>query len=98
MLKLHGAALSNYYNMAKGAAAVGRLVEFSPWIAGSEFSYADPVGYFTFVLSAPSAQANADIDLPGTLPGAKKWFEAVGARDSVTPVLADQAAMHRPKK
>ena len=84
-------------DLTKGAAAIGRLVKFSPWIAGSEFTYADLVGYFTFVLGAPSAQANADLDLPGLLPGAKEWFEAVGARASVVRALADQAAMRRPK-
>lgn len=79
----------------KGAAAVGRLVKFSPWIAGSEFTQADLVGYFTFVLATLSAQANADIDLLGLLPGAKEWNERVGARDSVKKALADQAAMRK---
>ncbi len=82
-------------DLKRGAAAIGRLVKFSPWIAGSEFSQADLVGYFTFLLAAPSAQANADIDLLGLLPGAKEWYEQVGARDSVKKALADQAALRK---
>jgi glutathione S-transferase len=82
-------------DLAKGAAAIRRLVEFSPWIAGSAFSYADLVGYFTFVLATLSADANADLDLLGLLPGAKEWYGRVGSRDSVKKALADQAAMRK---
>jgi len=84
--------------LTKGTAALGRLVEFSPWIAGSEFSQADLIGYFSFVLANLSAQRNADLDLLEALPGGKEWFEKVGARDSVKKALADQAALRRPKK
>ncbi len=82
-------------DLNKGAAAIGRLVKFSPWIAGAGFSQADLVGYFTFLLAAPSAQTNADIDLLELLPGAKEWYEQVGARDSVKKALADQAALRK---
>lgn len=80
-------------DLTKGAAAVARLCRFSPWIAGSAFTYADLVGYFTFVLADRSAQANVGMDLLAAIPGAKAWYEAVGKRDSVQKALADQAAM-----
>lgn len=80
-------------DLTKGAAAVARLCRFSPWIAGSAFTYADLVGYFTFVLADRSAQANVGMDLLAAIPGAKGWYEAVGKRDSVQKALADQAAM-----
>jgi len=78
--------------LPKGVAAIKRLAKFSPWIAGSEFTYADLVGYWTFVLGNLSATQNAGIDLMQEIPGAKDWFERVGARESVKRALADQAA------
>lgn len=76
--------------LAKGAAAIGRLARFSPWIAGDEFTYADLVGYFTFIYAARSADANVGMDLMKEIPGAKEWYERVGGRDSVKRALADQ--------
>jgi|TARA_Y100000310_G_C20627334_1_gene786672 glutathione S-transferase len=77
-------------DLPKGIAAVQRLVKFSPWIAGEQFTYADLVGYFTFTLASLSAKANAEIDLFEQLPGSKAWFDAVAARDSVKQAVADQ--------
>jgi glutathione S-transferase len=79
-------------DLPKGIAAVKRLAKFSPWIAGSEFTYADLVGYWSFLLGNLSATQNAGIDVLDELPGAKAWFERVGERDSVKKALADQAA------
>lgn len=84
-------------DLNKGAAAISRLAKFDPWIAGSEFSQADLTGYFSLILAIPSAQANAGIDLLEILPGAKAWYEQVGARASVKQALADQAALRKPK-
>jgi glutathione S-transferase len=85
--------------LPKGLAAVGRLVKFSPWIAGDQFTYADLFGYYTFALGNLLAKGNADIDLLAGLPGAAEWFARVGARDSVKAADADmakaQAAMRR---
>ena len=78
--------------LPKGVAAIKRLAKFSPWIAGKEFTYADLIGYWTFVLGNLSATQNAGIDLLQEIPGAKDWFERVGARESVKKALADQAA------
>jgi glutathione S-transferase len=82
-------------DLAKGAAALSRLVKFKPWIAGDQFTYADLVGYWTFVLATLSAKANADMDLLAQIPGAQAWYERVGARESVKTALADQAAARK---
>ena len=79
-------------DLPKGIAALKRLVKFSPWIAGSDFTYADLVGYWSFALGNVSATQNAGIDLLAEIPGAKAWYERVGARESVKKALADQAA------
>ena len=82
-------------DLTKGIGAIKRLAKFSPWIAGDAFTYADLVGYFTFTLGNRSAQLNADMDLFADMPGAKEWFDKVGARDSVKQAEADQAASRR---
>ncbi len=78
--------------LPKGVAAIRRLAKFSPWIAGNQFTYADIVGYFTFILAKLSARANAELDLFDQFPGAREWYEKVGERDSVKKAKADQAA------
>jgi glutathione S-transferase len=84
-------------DLAKGAIAVGKLVKFSPWIAGEQFTYADLVGYWTFSLATLSAKANAGMDLLAAIPGAAAWYVRVAARESVKAALADQAAARKPK-
>lgn len=76
-------------DLTRGIGAIKRLAKFSPWIAGSQFTYADLVAYFTCTLGKRSAQVNADIDLLEEL-GAKEWFDKVRARDSIQKAEADQ--------
>ena len=78
--------------LPKGVAAIQRLAKFSPWIAGDQFTYADIVGYFTFILAKLSAKANAELDLFAEFRGASDWYAKVGERDSVKQALADQKA------
>ena len=77
-------------DLPRGITALKATTKFSPWIAGSDFSYADLVGYFTFTYGSISAKANADIDLFGELPGSKEWFDKVAERASVKQAVADQ--------
>ena len=79
-------------DLAKGAKAISTLAKFSPWIAGDRFTYADLVGYFTFIYASRSAEGNAAMDLFAAVPGSKAWYEKVGQRDSIRKALADQAA------
>ena len=76
--------------LPKGVSAVQRLAKFSPWIAGDQFTHADIIGYFTFILAKLSAKANAELDLFAEFPGASEWYARVGERDSVKKALADQ--------
>ncbi len=81
---------SFWEDFAKGIVAIGRLAKFSPWIAGDTFTQADLVGYFSFVLAAPSARENTGIDLLEQLPGAKAWYAAVEERASVKQAQSDR--------
>lgn len=78
----------------KGLAALGRLVKFSPWIAGSEFTAADIVVFYSFVLSNRLAKLTYDWDMLPEVPGLAAWFERFGALDVTKRIMADnQAAM-----
>jgi glutathione S-transferase len=82
-------------DLPKGIAAVRKLAQFSPWIAGAQFTYADLFGYWSFALANLSAKQNAGIDLLAEIPGAQAWYDKVAARDSVKRALADQAAARK---
>ncbi len=69
--------------------ALPPLLQFDPWIAGREMTYADFFGYFMFVYARLSAKQNAGIDLLEAIPGAIEWYARVEARDSMQKVLAD---------
>ena len=74
-----------------GAAAISRLVQFSPWIAGEQFTYADLFGYYTFSLAGALAKQVCGLDLFQMVPGSREWFERVKERDSVKRADADAA-------
>ena len=74
-----------------GAAAISRLVQFSPWIAGTQFTYADLFGYYTFSLSGLLAHKVCGLDLFEMVPGSREWFERVKEREAVKRADADAA-------
>lgn len=78
-------------DLPKGAAAIAKLTRFSPWIAGDDFTYADLVGYFTFIYAVRSADENIGFDLYEAIPGSKAWSEKLAGRDSIKKALADQS-------
>lgn len=76
----------------KGLAALGRLAKFSPWIAGSEFTAADIVVFYSFVLSNRITQAVYGWDMLNEVSGLRGWFERFEALDLAQQVLADNRA------
>lgn len=76
----------------KGIAALGRLAQFSPWIAGSEFTAADIVVFYSFVLSNRITQVVYGWDMLNDLPGLRDWFRRFEALDLAQQVLADNRA------
>jgi glutathione S-transferase len=79
-------------DLPKGIAALKRLVKFTPWIAGAQFTYADLSGYWAFYAASRSAQMNAGIDIFAQIPGSKEWFDKVAERPAVKKALAEHVA------
>lgn len=75
---------------AKGMAALGRLVRFSPWIAGAEFTCADIFVFYSFTLSNRLTQLVHDWDLLQEIPGLAEWYARTGARPVAMQILAEE--------
>jgi glutathione S-transferase len=76
----------------KGLAALGRLVKFSPWIAGSEFSAADIFVFYSFVLSNRLTKLTYDWDMLPEVPGLPAWYQRFEALEVTQGTLADNRA------
>jgi glutathione S-transferase len=76
----------------KGFAALDKLAEFSPYIAGESITYAD--FYLRFALSPALivCKKALDWDAYNELPKIKALIELIDQRDSVKKVKADQSA------
>ena len=81
-------------DMGKNIAALKRLLKFSPWVAGTDMTYADFVLYYTLALGNEATKANADIDLIDAL-GAQAWCVRMAARDSVRQADAASSAYRK---
>ena len=76
-------------DVPRGMKAVGQLTQFSPWIAGDQFTYADLFGYYSFLLANNLYQANCEMSIMDMIPGLQAWHDRVGERDSVKAANAD---------
>lgn len=76
----------------KGLAALARLVQFKPWIAGSEPSAADIFVFYSFVLSNRLTQLVYQWDMLADVPGLADWYKRFGEMEVTQRVMADQRA------
>jgi glutathione S-transferase len=76
----------------KGLAALGRLVQFKPWIAGSELTAADLFVFYSLVLSNRITKTVYDWDMLPEVPGLAAWFTRFGELDITRQVIADYEA------
>ena len=73
----------------RGLAALSRLVNFSPYICGKDFSFADIFVYHSFVLSNKLTQQVYEWDLMEEVPGLADWFTMMTERETTQKVLAE---------
>jgi len=76
----------------KGLAAVGRLAQFSPWIAGSDFSNADILVYYSLTLSNRLTQLVYQWDILPEVLGMQDWFARMETREVTARIMADNKA------
>lgn len=79
-------------NLAKGVNCLKRTGQFSPYVAGSEFTLADIVFNYSFGLAHAAAKRSLGMDLFGDLPAARELSAHLAERESSKQVAADQKA------
>tara|TARA_R110002072_G_scaffold170552_2_gene324102 strand:+ start:12525 stop:13142 length:618 start_codon:yes stop_codon:yes gene_type:complete len=76
--------------LEKGFAALRRLAHYSPYIAGSDMTYADFYFMFSVGLVTRVTKKALDWDVFGTEPGIRELLDLIGQRDSVKTIQAAQ--------
>ena len=76
-------------DLARGVAAVERLMVGDPYAAGSEFSAADLYTYFSFGLSGRIAKKMFDVDIVADAPRTSALLGRLAQRESIARVDAD---------
>ncbi len=78
--------------LTRGVTALSRLCQFSPWIAGEQFTMADIYVYYvnTIVSALGSSQLNWDV--LAEIPGMKQWNVAMSQTVIAQQVEADRLA------
>ncbi|HEY3699348.1 MAG TPA: glutathione binding-like protein, partial [Spongiibacteraceae bacterium] len=81
-----GASLADYQRetirpmMERGLAALRRLAQFSPWVCGEQFTYADIYLYRSLGVISSAAGKIYDWDALAEVPGLKEWQARVAQR------------------
>lgn len=71
----------------KGLAALARLVQFKPWIAGAEITAADIFVFYSFALGNRTTQLVYQWDMLQEVPGLAAWYTRFGALDVTRKVM-----------
>ena len=69
----------------KGMRALERLVQLSPYLAGSDFTYADIVAYHTIGPVEKTMQVVYGWSVLGAVSGLQQWYDTVASR----PIVAE---------
>ncbi|MEX0960369.1 MAG: glutathione S-transferase [Burkholderiales bacterium] len=78
--------------LVKGAAALGRLARFEPFIAGPEFSHADCAALVHLPVVSAAGRTVFGVDVFGEVPGVVEYLKHVRARPAAQAVEADRRA------
>lgn len=78
--------------LLKGARALARVTDFSPYIAGAHFTAADVFFLYSFELAANASRKLSGPDLFAEAPGAAELLQRLQQRDTVKQVAADREA------
>ena len=77
--------------LEKGFAALSRVAKYDPYIAGSEFTYADIFFRFSVGLATVVCRKALDWDAFNDLTNVRPLLELIDQRESVQQAIADQA-------
>ncbi|WP_286739026.1 glutathione S-transferase family protein [Psychrobacter sp. UBA3068] len=78
--------------LTRGIPALNRLCQFSPWIAGKEFTMADIYMHYVNVVVKACASTQLDWDVLAEIPGMKEWSDTMRQSDIAQKIEADRLA------
>ena len=78
--------------LAKGARALGKLARFDPFIAGSDFSYADCAAYAHLPVVSSASQAVLGADALASVVGIADYLKQIAARPHAQRVNRERKA------
>jgi glutathione S-transferase len=79
-------------DLEKGFAALSKIAQYSPYIAGSDISYADFYFNFSVNLATRVTKKALNWDVFNAEPGIKELMDLLAQRESVKTIMADQRA------
>ena len=78
--------------LARGIPALNRLCQFSPWIAGKEFTMADIYVHYVNAIVNAVGSSQLDWDVLAEIPGMKEWSKTMKQSDIGQKIEADRVA------
>ncbi|WP_350587991.1 glutathione S-transferase family protein [Psychrobacter sp. 78a-MNA-CIBAN-0178] len=78
--------------LTRGITALNRLCQFSPWIAGEQFTMADIYVHYVNTIVNAFAATQLDWDVLAEIPGMKEWNDKMSQSDIAQKVEADRLA------
>lgn len=78
--------------LSVGVTALNRLCQFSPWIAGEQFTMADIYVYYVNTIVSKFGASQLDWDVLADIPGMKEWNESMSQSAIAQTVEADRQA------
>ena len=76
----------------RGIIALNRLCQFSPWIAGEQFTMADIYVHYVSTIVNAFAATHLDWDVLAEIPGMKEWSKVMSQSDIAQKIEADRLA------
>ncbi|MGI2108594.1 glutathione S-transferase family protein [Shewanella frigidimarina] len=78
--------------LTHGVTALSRLCQFSPWIAGEQFTMADIYVYYVNTIVSAFGSSQLNWDVLAEIPGMKQWNDAMSQTVIAQQVEADRLA------
>ena len=76
--------------LKRGVSALSHLSQFSPWIAGDQFTMADIYVYYVNAIVSKYASVQLDWDVLAEIPGMKEWNESMSQSVIAQKIEADR--------
>jgi glutathione S-transferase len=76
--------------LSRGVNALSRLCQFSPWIAGEQFTMADIYVYYVNTIVSAFGSSQLNWDVLAEIPGMKTWNDTMSQSDIAKSVETDR--------